>query len=175
MLKDFKPTLVILSRFLIIYLVLLFGYQLYLNYYSGDLDPFSKWVAGQTCSLQNFLGYQSQMVDVPKHETSWFYVAGKYVSRIVEGCNAISVMILFLAFIFAFYKGRKTFIFAIIGLLIIYIMNILRISGLNIIILKIPKYSKIGHDYFFPAIIYGTVVLLWLIWVKFFVLKDENN
>lgn len=114
------------------------------------------------------------MVDVPERETSYFYVSGDYRSRMVEGCNAISVMILFLAFVFAFYKGTKTFVFAGISLVILHIMNVLRIAGLNILIVEMPQYSKIGHDYFFPAIIYGTVVVLWLVWIKFFALKDES-
>ena len=114
----------------------------------------------------------------PEAETTWFYVSGKYVSRMVEGCNAVSVMILFVAFIFAFYKGIKTFVFAGLGLLFLHIINVLRIAGLNILIVESPDYSKIGHDYFFPAIIYGSVVVLWLIWIKFFALKetaDENS
>ena len=54
-------------------------------------------------------------------------------------------------------------------------MNILRIAGLNVLIMEAPQYTKIGHDYFFPAIIYGTVVILWIVWIKFYALKDENS
>lgn len=175
MLKDFKPTLIILARFLIIYLVLLAGYQFYLNYFKDDLDPFSKWVAGQSCDIQSFSGYPSVSVDDPKHQTAWFYVSKKYVARMVEGCNAISVMILFLAFVFAFYKGFKTFIFAIIGLVILHVSNVLRIAALNMVHIEWPQYSKITHDYAFPAVIYGSVVLLWLIWIKYFALKNETR
>lgn len=176
MFQDFRPVLIILARFIVIYLVLLGGYQLYLNFYEGTgLDPVSKWVAFQSGKIQDFLGYKTILVDQPKFETTWFYVNNKYISRMVEGCNAISVMILFVAFIFAFYKGKKTFVFAFLGLVFLHIMNVLRIAGLNILIIEHPKYTKIGHDYFFPAIIYGTVVLLWLIWIKFYALKDENH
>lgn len=174
--NDFKPVLKILLRFLLIYLIFLAAYQLYLNYFSGQgLDPISKWVAEQVTWVQNFLGYPSQMVEVPERETAYFYVSGDYRSRMVEGCNAISVMILYLAFIFAFYKGSKTFVFASIGLIFLHIMNVLRIAGLNILTVEYPQYNKIGHDYLFPAIIYGSVVLLWLIWIKFFALKTDEN
>ena len=94
----------------------------------------------------------------------------------VEGCNAISVIILFLAFIFAFYKGGKTFVFAGVGVLILHLMNILRIAAINIVAIELSAEDfKIAHDYFFPAIIYGTVVVLWLVWIKFFVLKRDEN
>ena len=177
MFKDFKPVLLILGRFLAIYLIPVLLYQFYLNQYSGQgLDPISTWVAKKSTSIQNYLGYVSHLVEgKPEHETAWFNVGGKWVTRMVEGCNAISIMILFAAFIFAFYKGTKTFVFAAVGLVLLHIMNVLRIAGLNILIFEKPEYGKIGHDYFFPAIIYGTVVVLWINWIKFFALKDENS
>lgn len=175
MFQDFKPVLKILARFIGIYLVLLAFYQLYLNYAAGDLDPVSKYVAAQSAMVQDFFGYTTTLVNQPKYETTWFYVNGEYISRMVEGCNAISVMILFLAFVFAFYEGKKTFVFAAIGLLVLHMMNVLRIAGLNYVIVEHNQYKKIGHDYFFPAIIYGTVVILWLVWIKFFALKHENS
>ena len=180
MFSDFKLVLKILLRFVILYVVMVLAYQFYLNgYKNAGLDSFSTWVMKQTTFVQELLGYETKMVaGKPEAETTWFYVSGKYVSRMVEGCNAVSVMILFVAFIFAFYKGIKTFVFAGLGLLFLHIINVLRIAGLNILIVESPDYSKIGHDYFFPAIIYGSVVVLWLIWIKFFALKetaDENS
>ncbi len=177
MFNDFKPVLKVLLRFIILYVVLVLGYQFYLNTFkNAGLDPFSTWAMQQADFLQNLFGYPSQMVEgKPEDETTWFYVSGQYVSRMVEGCNAISVMILFLAFIFAFYEGFKTFIFAALGLVFLHIINVLRIVGLNILIVELPQYTRIGHDYFFPAIIYGSVVVLWLIWIKFYALKNVHN
>ena len=180
MFNDFKPVLKVLLRFIILYVVLVLGYQFYLNgFKNAGLDPFSTWAMQQADFMQNFFGYPSQMVEgKPQDETTWFYVSGQYVSRMVEGCNAISVMILFLAFIFAFYEGFKTFIFAAIGIVVLHVMNVLRIAGLNILIVEMPQYTRLGHDYLFPAIIYGSVVVLWLFWIKFYALKnvkDENS
>ncbi|QDP85503.1 exosortase family protein XrtF [Chryseobacterium sp. SNU WT5] len=177
MFSDFKPVLKILLRFIILYVVMVLLYQFYLNEYkNAGLDPFSGWVMGQSNFLQNFFGYSSQMVEGnPQDETTWFYLNETYVSRMVEGCNAISVMILFVAFIFAFYEGVKTFVFSILGLVVLHIINVLRIVGLNVVILEHPTYSKMAHDYFFPAIIYGTVVFLWLVWIKFFAIKTSDH
>ncbi|MCW3160444.1 exosortase family protein XrtF [Chryseobacterium oryctis] len=176
MLKDFKPVLGILLRFIVIYLVLLFGYQFYLNSFKETgLDPYSRIIGEQVCFIQNSMRYPTQLYDDVKSEQVWFYVKNDYATRMVEGCNAISVMILFLAFIFAFYKGTKTFVFAFLGILVLYIMNLLRITGLNIVMTDYKDYGKIAHDYVFPAVIYGTVVLLWLVWIKFFALKNEDS
>lgn len=176
MLKDFKPVLGILLRFIIIYLVLLIAYQFYLN--SGKdsgLDSFSSLIARQVTSLQNTIGYPTELYDDVKNEQVWFYVKQNYVTRMVEGCNAVSVIILFVSFVFAFYKGVKTFVFVAVGLVLLYIMNLLRIVGLNIVMADYKEYGKMFHDFIFPAIIYGTVVVLWLIWIKFFALKHENS
>ena len=176
MLKDFKPVLGILLRFIIIYMVLLFGYQFYLNSFKASgLDPFSRLIAEQVRHVQNVLGYTTHLYnDIPKEQV-WFYVKNGYSTRMVEGCNAVSVMILFLAFIFAFYKGKQTFVFALVSLVLLYIMNVLRITGLNIVMTDYKEYGKITHDFIFPAIIYGSVVVLWLIWIKFFALRNENS
>lgn len=172
MLKDFKPVLSILLRFIIIYLVLLLGYQLYLNSFKETgLDPFSKVIADQVSYIQNAIHYPTQLYNDVAKEQVWFYVKEVYVTRMVEGCNAISVMILFVSFVFAFYKGFKTFIFVFIGLLILYIINVLRIVGINLLVSDYKEYERLAHDFLFPAIIYGTVVVLWLIWIKFFALK----
>lgn len=176
MLKDFKPILGILLRFIIIYLVLLFAYQFYLTSFKEQgLDPFSRMVAKQVMFVQNTLGYPSALYDDVLKQQIWFHVKTGFVTRMVEGCNAISVMILFLSFVFAFYKGAKTFVFVGVGLISLHIMNVLRIAGLNIVYSDYPQYGKMSHDYVFPAIIYGSVVVLWLVWIKFFALKNENS
>lgn len=176
MLKDFKPVLNILLRFIVIYLVLLFAYQFYLNAGKADgLDPFSRMIADQVASIQKVSGFPTLLYDDVKNEQVWFYVKKNYVTRMVEGCNAISVMILFISFVFAFYKGSKTFVFALAGLVILYLMNLLRIVGLNVVMSDYKEYGKMFHDFIFPAVIYGTVVVLWLVWIKFFALKNENS
>lgn len=176
MFKDFKPVLGILLRFIIIYLVLLFGYQFYLN--NGKdlgLDSFSRLIARQVSHMQNAMGYPTELYDDIQNDQVWFYVKNHYVTRMVEGCNAVSVMILFVSFVFAFYKGAKTFLFVMAGLVLLYTMNLLRIAGLNIVMSDYKDYGKAFHDYIFPAVIYGSVVLLWLVWIKFFALKHENS
>ncbi len=174
--KDFLPVLKILLRFVIIYIVLVLLYQFYLNAYMNEVvDPFTRWVAKQVAFFQNLSGFPTVLVDSMKLHSVLFRTAGKYTTRMVEGCNVFSVAILFSAFIFAFYKGAKTFLYVLGGLIILHVLNVSRIVLLNIIFLKYPRYEKIGHDYLFPAIIYGGVIVLWLVWVQFFALKKEKN
>ena len=43
------------------------------------------------------------------------------------------------------------------------------------VVIEYNSLTKPAHDYFFPAIIYGGVVLLWLIWINKFVLKTDQQ
>lgn len=173
--KDFKEILWVLLRFLGIWLLLFLLYQWYLNQFSGNIDGFTKIISDQSAFLLNFTGYETVTKDFPSHETVQFYINGKVATRMVEGCNAVSVMIMFLAFVFAFYKGVKTFYFAFAGIVLLYILNLFRIYVLNVIVVDFPALTKPAHDYFFPTIIYGGVVVLWLLWINKFVITHEKN
>lgn len=175
MFEELKPTIKILLRFIVMYLSLLGLYQLYLDSQVG-LDGFSRLIAEQCTALQNVFGYPSELYSNPKYpNTVWFLVNGISHLRMIERCNAVSIMILYVAFVFAFYRGYKTFIFALVTLLFLHIINVFRILMLNIIYSISNEYGEIAHDYMFPAIIYGSIVLFWLIWLKFFVIKKKNE
>ena len=142
--KDFKEILWVLLRFLGIWLLLFLLYQWYLNQFSGNIDGFTKIISDQSAFLLNFTGYETVTKDFPSHETVQFYINGKVATRMVEGCNAVSVMIMFLAFVFAFYKGVKTFYFAFAGIVLLYILNLFRIYVLNVIVVDFPFSSTLA-------------------------------
>lgn len=173
--KDFLPVLKILLRFVVLYIVLVLFYQFYLNGYENEVvDPFTRWVARQVAFLQDLLGFPTVLVDHMKLHSILFQTSGRFTTRMVEGCNVISVAVLFSAFIFAFYKGSKTFLFVFMGWVLLHILNVSRIALLNIIYIQYPKYEKMAHDYLFPAIIYGGVIILWLVWIQYFALKKRR-
>lgn len=171
--KDLKPVAWMLLRFLAVYAGLLYVYQKYLHLYSKNtIDPYSKTIANQANQIMNAMGYQSQLVYSAQKNGLYFYTNQKYITIMIEGCNALSVMILFLAFVIAFYSSfKKTAAFSLISLLFLYVVNLFRIVALNLIALKYPRQMTIAHDLFFPAIIYGAVIVLWLVWVQCFVKK----
>ena len=92
-----------------------------------------------------------------------------YVARIIEGCNAISVIVLFISFIVAF-SGKliPTLLYIFGGSLLIYVLNVIRIAALSALIFYFPKQESILHGVIFPLSIYGVVFILWLIWVRKF-------
>ena len=103
------------------------------------------------------------------------YINDTFLAQVVEGCNAISIIILFMAFIISFaQKVKKTVLFIFAGIALIYAVNILRIAILTIALYHYPEYSDFLHQIIFPAIIYGMVFLLWLFWVRNLKVKSKK-
>lgn len=169
-LKKNKAVIKFLGIFFGAYVILSLAYQFYLNH-ASSLDyypePITHIVSIHTESLVNFLGYETKMIPHPNDPSMLLGLNGQYLVRIVEGCNAMSVIILFLSFILAFKKDWKsTLLFIFAGSVLIYVFNILRIALLTIGIYKVPEYKELMHGTLFPLFIYGFVFLLWIIWIK---------
>ncbi len=82
-------------------------------------------------------------------------------------CNGLTVFAVFIGFILLFPgKIKHKLIFIPIGLIIIHVLNILRLVGLAIIVLHSPDSLEFNHKYTFTILIYSTVFLLWMLWIK---------
>src|SRR5690606_4230792 len=176
--KEFKPVLIFLLKLIISGIILTVLYNLYLSPYHSENkpDPYSQTVAKWTVGTLNACGFESYDVDDKTRPWTWVYLEGERASYINEGCNAVSIMIIFVAFIIAFSTTwKQTLLYILGGLVLIQMMNILRIALLNYVFVYHHEYGKMAHDYLFPAIIYGTIVLLWIVWVKFFALKPQKK
>ena len=113
-----------------IYSIFSFLYRGYLHvsedskYYP---DFMTNLVAKQTRALLESADYRAQIIPHPDEASMKLIINEKYVARIIEGCNSVSVIILFLSFIIAFAGSLKaTIIFGIVGSIAIYFINILR-------------------------------------------------
>lgn len=161
------------------YLVLIFLYQGYLNQFDKaqfEPDGFTTLVAQNTQSILRFFDYD---VIITPHESEPSYrmfINNISLVRIVEGCNAISVMILFISFIVAFSgKWLNTILFVSLGILLIHILNVARIATLILGLLYYPEYEHLMHDILFPLIIYGVVFVLWALWINKFSLYAKKT
>jgi exosortase family protein XrtF len=88
--------------------------------------------------------------------------------ELVDGCTGISAIGLFLGFILAYpgdWKNRISF--CLLGIGVIYIVNILRIVVLVITQEEWIEFFDITHDYSTTTIFYIVIFLLWMTWVKF--------
>lgn len=169
---QFKPFLFFLSKFILVYLVLAFAYNSYLSSFSEakfEVDGITKIVAEQAKWVLTIFDSQSYTsVNLKESSVKLFY-HDKWVARIIEGCNAVSVIILFISFVIAFTgKWKKTFLFILLGSFLIHCFNVLRIALLCMAIFHYPQYEHILHGVIFPLFIYGVVFILWIIWVNKF-------
>lgn len=175
-----KKIIHFLLRFVLSYLVLYLAYSYYLSKTQQTqaifaCAPITNTVAKHTEMMASLFNY-TIVTNQNSNELSLnILIDNKPVLRLIEGCNGISIIILFIAFIIAF-KGsiKHTVLFALVGSILIYILNIFRIVVLTIAMAKHPQYQDFLHQIIFPLFIYGIVFLLWIIWVNKFALTKKN-
>lgn len=170
LLLQYKPFLFFLGKFILSYLILTVIYQSYLNKFdvkNAEVDTFTQSVAEQSAAVLSWFDSQSYTMPHLTEPTVKLFYKGKYISRIIEGCNAISIIILFIAFVVAFTgKLKNTILFIIIGSVLIHVLNIGRIALLCVGLYHFPQYEHLMHGVIFPLVIYGVVFLLWVVWVN---------
>lgn len=176
---EYKPFLLFLAKFFVTYLVLIFLYQYYLSDFekTKQVDGVTQIVANHSGKLLSFFDSDTFLISNPNEASVKVYVHDQWVARIIEGCNALSVIILFVSFVIAFTGNlKKTLLFILIGSVIIYIFNIFRIALLCWAIYYFPEYEHILHGVLFPLVIYGVVFALWIIWInKFSFYADKTK
>lgn len=147
-----------LGFFVIWYLV----YELWLLP-QGDLD---EWLA------LNIVSVSAGLVELFDYDV-WTYnrivgIGENGGIELVDGCTGISAIGLFLGFIIAYPGEWKNKIsFCLIGIGVIYFVNILRIVVLVITQEEWIGFFEFTHDYSTTTIFYIIIFILWMIWVKF--------
>ncbi len=169
-LQEYKPFLLFLAKFFGTYGVFTAAYELYLFQSTSlslfQVDGFTRLVSEQVQGLLQGLGYTADLHQLAKQPAMLLFLEHQPIARIVEGCNALSVIILFVAFVIAFSgKWKTTLLFVMLGAFLIHVLNVVRIALLSIALLFFPQYSHFLHDVVFPLFIYGVVFLLWIVWV----------
>lgn len=169
---QYKPFFIFLIKFFVLYVVLTVGYKLYLNQFDPakfEVDGFTQTVAKQSKTVLVFLGKEAKTEPNAFEPSVNLIYQGKFIARVIEGCNALSVMILFAAFVFAFSgKWVKTILYILAGCVIIHILNIFRIAFLAMALYSYPEYEHVLHGVVFPLFIYAVVFVLWVLWVQKF-------
>ncbi len=137
----------------------------------GRLDAWlSLNIIGNSAGIIKWMGYDVYTVNR-------IIGIGEYSGiEVVNGCNGISAIGLFLGFILAFpgpWKNRLSF--SVMGIGIIYIINMLRIVTLTITKVEWPAFFDFTHDYSTTTIFYISIFFLWMIWVNYNSLPQNSN
>lgn len=162
-----------IARFLLLAAGIFLGWYIIYDLWllpDGRLDA---WVAVNTASvsagLLETLGYDVYLMG---RHLGIGESAGIYL---VDGCSGISAMGLFAGFILAF-PGQQLprWIFIVIGIGVIYLVNIFRNMILAVTQAHWPAFFDITHDYSTTAIFYLVIFGLWMIWVNYGEYKLET-
>lgn len=169
---QYKPFFAFLIKFLLFYVVFIFAYKMYLDQFNvekNEVDYFTEVVAHQTKQFMLVFTDDAQSIRHTEEPSLKILYKQKYVARVIEGCNAVSVMILFAAFVFAFSTHwKKTLLYILSGIVLLHVLNVIRIALLSFALYYYPKYEELLHGTIFPLFIYGVVFILWILWVTKF-------
>ena len=179
LIKQYKPVIKFILTFLLVYAVLTIGYKIYLSQSTGKTyypDYITNLTAKQSVLLLESVGYEARVKPHEAEPSMKLIVNNKFVARVVEGCNSVSIIILFLSFIVAFAGSfKRTALYILAGSVLIYSVNLMRIVILSIGLYHYPWRREILHTVIFPLIIYGMVFLLWMFWVNRYTKLEQRN
>lgn len=170
--KKNNPILKFLAVFFGSYVIMAALYKLYLYLSaSGSYFPdyFTQLVTFQTENILQSIGYETYTMAYEKNQSIRLAVNDpfNFVVQVIEGCNGISVIILFTSFVLAFFSGwKKTLFYIFGGATLIYTLNVIRIALITIGKYHFPQYTVFLHEILFPLFIYGVVFILWFFWVR---------
>lgn len=175
----YKPFLLFIGKFLLSYLLFITIYESYLDKYDVqkfEIDEITRLVAKQTKDILLYFDYDAGIIPDSLEPGIKFFYKNIFIARIIEGCNGMSIIILFSSFIIAFSgKFKTTVLYMIVGSLLLHILNMLRIAILCVLLYYFPNQEPILHRVFFPLFIYGSVFMLWIIWIRKFSLYAKTS
>ena len=90
------------------------------------------------------------------------------VLGIADPCNALELFILYMGFLLCFSvrKLSPLLIFLLSGLIIIYIVNILRCFGVAWLNIRHSYITEIAHHYVFKLAEYAVIFVLWVAYLR---------
>ncbi len=99
---------------------------------------------------------------------TWHFENGGYV-EIVNGCSGLKASFQYIVIILFFSGPFKHKLWYIpMGLILLFIGNIIRITGLTLVVFYYSSYYLFTHNYIFRPFFYGIIFILWVIWVEYF-------
>jgi exosortase family protein XrtF len=145
-----------------VYLVWFVLYDLWLAP-DGRLDAFlAERLAAVSGGVLSVAGFETEVAG------RIMRLAGAPGIKVVDGCNGLSVLGLFVGFVVA-YPGRATrrMVFIPLGLLAIYIVNVGRLVTLAAVQVHWPAGFDFLHDLAITTFLYVVVFGLWVGWARY--------
>ncbi|MEZ5016561.1 MAG: archaeosortase/exosortase family protein [Flavipsychrobacter sp.] len=127
--------------------------------------PLTAFVADNTVMVLS--QFYDNVSTIPTRTGEEVIINGRHAIGIADGCNGLALFVVYLGFILCFpVQKKRLFLYCTVGLLIIHILNIARVSGLAYINITFPDYMDFAHHYLFKIMVYGGIFYLWYLYTK---------
>ena len=104
------------------------------------------------------------------------WIEGSQGVRIINDCLGWSLMALFAGFILIYPGNRiSKYWYIPLGLFIIQLLNLGRITGMVYISRYAPEFLDIYHIYIFKIILFLVVFILWIVWIRKYGIKNTKK
>lgn len=167
--------------FIIITLVIHFAYRYWAN--KMHYQPLEKQMIALHDKASSLVFHQSVWfidnilkIPITTDEQQTIHFQNNGFIGITHGCSGVKPMLQYLLLMLVFpgpWKHKAWFI--PMGLIIIHLTNLFRISGLAVVTVTIPEYWDFAHDNFFRPFFYVVIFLLWVWWVEKFRIKSVEH
>lgn len=142
----------------IVWLILYYGFIIP----DGRLNHFltGTVIRGTTIGLSIF-GYETKGAD------SMVYIDGQPVVLVADACNGLELFALYVGFLLCFPgKWKYKFIFIPVGIILIYMINVLREVTLALNYKFFQETFDFNHKYTYVFIVYIFVFAIWRYWLN---------
>jgi exosortase family protein XrtF len=95
------------------------------------------------------------------------YFQQERILSVADVCNGLELMVLYAGFIVCLPSGiRRKMAFISGGLVLIFLVNVLRCSALALVYRHYREYTDLFHHYVFTILIYGFIFWLWFLFSR---------
>jgi exosortase/archaeosortase family protein len=173
--KNISPGLLrFLVRALVLVIVWKLSYHLFLKPHRFPDKALTELTADQTVRFVG-LFYPPNTISwhgsIPKNDFDLFsaiiVINGRKVVGIADPCNALELYVLYIGFLICVPTTIKRFIlFALGGIAVIFVLNILRCSGMIWVNIHHNQVFDFAHHYLFKLIVYAAIFGGWVWYSK---------
>jgi len=160
-----KPIRIFLVRAVIVFILWQLLYHLFLQPIrvpDSFLTDITTMATVKVLSL-----FYSDVSSVLGHFKAIITIGGRRIIGIADPCNALELYVLYISFLFCYPNTtKKRFIFLLIGLPAIFVLNIIRCVTITWLNISHKGWVDISHHYIFTAIMYLLIFYSWVLYTK---------
>lgn len=138
----------------------LFFLELFNPVHYKVMIPFANLLAGTSVFLLKLLGTAATV-------SGTLIVSPQFAADIKAGCTGFEPVIILLSAIFAFPSSWRAKVYgAILGMVVLQIVNLIRIVSLVYLGINHPKYFHEAHAFVWQIVIIALSLVLWMVWAR---------